>query len=234
MERNPLSVCMLLFPDMTQLDFTGPFEVFARMPDTQIHLVSKDDQAVFSSPGKLALQPTMTIREAHTLQFDVIMVPGGSGVAALMEDSETLDFLRDQAVTATYITAVCTGALVLGAAGLLKDYQATTHWLSLDFLELFGAAPVKKRVVIDRNRVTGGGVTAGIDFALTLAGELFGEQEAKRIQLAMEYDPAPPFRSGSPDVADQALVEATRKAAFNMQATRRRIVERAAAALEKL
>jgi cyclohexyl-isocyanide hydratase len=146
-----------------------------------------------------------------------------------MEDEALLRFLRTQAERAAWITSVCTGALVLGAAGLLRGYRATTHWLSLDLLPYFGAVPVAERVVIDRNRATGGGVTAGIDFGLRLAAELRGEAVAQAIQLGMEYDPAPPFRSGSPRSADPRLVESVSAARRVMTDERRRIAERAAA-----
>ena len=222
----PLHVGFLLFPNMTQLDFTGPFEVFARTPATTVHLIAKDLQPVFSAPGNLQLQPTVTLQDAP--QLDVVCVPGGPGVAKLMEDAETIKFLRRQAQDARYVTSVCTGALVLGAAGLLQGYRATTHWLSLELLSPFGAEAVKARVVVDRNRVTGGGVTAGIDFGLTLAAEIFGRETAEQLQLMMEYAPAPPFSSGSPAEADRSLVDKLRRENAARQNERREIVVRAA------
>lgn len=140
----------------------------------------------------------------------MLCIPGGRGQTALMTDPEVLDWLKERGARARYVTSVCTGALVLGAAGLLKGYRAATHWAFQGLLPLFGATPVEERVVIDRNRITGGGVTAGIDFALRVAAELAGEEEAKRIQLYLEYDPAPPFTSGHPRVADPALVASVR------------------------
>jgi cyclohexyl-isocyanide hydratase len=225
---NEFDIGLLLFPNLTQLDLTGPYEVFARMPGARVHLLAKTPTAV-GSEGGLVIVPTATFQDAPKL--DVICVPGGVGVNAVMEDQEMLDFLRAQAAQARFVTSVCTGALALGAAGLLRGYRATTHWMALDFLRAFGAEPVLERVAIDRNRITGGGVTAGIDFGLVIAQELCGEASARAIQLQIEYDPAPPFDSGSPRVADPALVERVRVVAAAHQEQRSRIVERAAARL---
>jgi len=158
-------------------------------------------------------------------------VPGGAGMNPLLNDAETLDFIRRQAKGARYVTSVCTGALVLGAAGLLKGKRAATHWMSREMLAAFGATPVAERVVIDGNVITGGGVTAGIDFALTVAAEAFGPDLAKSIQLGIEYDPHPPFDAGSPERADAALVARTRAAAAARQNERQAAVTRAAANL---
>lgn len=206
--RMTLHIGMLLFPRLTQLDLTGPFEVMHRIPDAKIHLVWKDLQPVTAESG-LAISPTMTLADCPPL--DVVFVPGGWGQVALMTDREVLDFVRRHGETARYVTSVCTGALVLGAAGLLQGYQATTHWAFTDLLARFGATFTKGRVVVDRNRITGGGVTAGIDFGLTIAAELAGPEVAKAIQLGIEYDPAPPFHCGHPDVADPDLVAAIRQ-----------------------
>jgi cyclohexyl-isocyanide hydratase len=227
-EQAKFTIGMLLFPDLTQLDFTGPYEVFARMPNTRIYLLAKTLDPIRSERGLMLLPDT---RLADAPQVDILFVPGGAGVNPLMEDPETLNFLRNQAKQARYITSVCTGALVLGAAGLLDGYRATTHWLSMDLLEIFGAQPDSERVVIDRNRITGGGITAGIDFGLVIAAELFGEATAQDIQLMLEYDPKPPFQSGSPAVADPALVQVIRMKRQKMQDTRREIAERAASTL---
>jgi cyclohexyl-isocyanide hydratase len=186
-----------------QLDLTGPFEVLHRIPDSRVHLVWKDTQPVRADSG-LGLLPTTAFADCPPL--DVVFVPGGNGQVAVMADAEVLDFLRRHARTARYVTSVCTGALILGAAGLLDGYNAATHWGFVELLPAFGARHVPGRVVIDRNRITGGGVTAGIDFALRLVAEIAGEGVAKAIQLGLEYDPAPPFASGHPDVADPALV----------------------------
>jgi len=216
---------MLIFPDMTQLDFSGPHEVFAQLPGCEVKVIAKTLQAV-TARGGLKFLPDTTIAEAPPL--DLIFVPGGPGVGALMEDRKVLEFLRDQAQQAKYVTSVCTGALVLGAAGLLKGYRATTHWLSLELLPIFGATAMPDRVVIDRNRFTGGGVTAGIDFALTIAAEIMGAETAKTIQLLIEYNPAPPYACGHPETADVAIVENLRRARAPMQAARLEQAKRAA------
>lgn len=216
---------LLIFPAMTQLDFTGPYEVFARLPNTAVHVVAKTTEPVRTERG-LVLIPTISCADCP--QLDVVVVPGGPGQQSLMNDDTVLEFLRRQAEQAKYLTSVCTGALVLGAAGLLKGYRATTHWLSLPLLPLFGAIPVDKRVVVDRNRVTGGGVTAGIDFGLRLAGILQGETMAQQIQLQMEYRPEPPFASGSPATAPAEIVATVRHAGERLQQERLRICEQAA------
>ena len=202
-----MNIGMLLFPRLTQLDLTGPFEVLHRIPGATVHLVWKDTAPVRAESG-LAIVPTMTLAACPPL--DVVVVPGGWGQADLVTDHEVLDWLRMQARHARYMTAVCTGALVLGAAGLLDGYRATTHWAFTDQLAAFGATHAPGRVVKDRDRITGGGVTAGFDFGLTLAAELAGEDIAKAIQLGLEYNPAPPFACGHPDVADPTLVAIVR------------------------
>ena len=195
---DTIHIGLLVFPKVTQLDLTGPLQVFSRVPGAKIHLIWKRIEPV-PSDAVLALLPTITYADCP--QLDVICVPGGSGADDMANDTETLDFLRTQAQRARYITSVCTGSLVLGAAGLLNGYRATTHWSAIEHLASFGATPVKTRVCIDRNRVTGGGVTAGIDFALTLAAELSDRTTAEMIQLGLEYNPAPPFAAGSPEIA---------------------------------
>jgi cyclohexyl-isocyanide hydratase len=219
---------MVLFPGLTQLDLAGPYEVLARLPNTTVYLVAATVAPVRTERG-LTITPDATFDAVPPL--DVICVPGGPGVDPLMEDARLLGFLRAQAPRARYVTSVCTGALLLGAAGLLQGYRATTHWLSLDLLPLFGAVPVKERVVIDRNRLTGGGVTAGIDLGLAMAAELCGRAVAEEIQLTIEYDPAPPFQSGSPRTAPPAVLERVTRAREQSQAERRAIAERAAARL---
>ena len=198
-----IHIGFLLYPGLTQLDLTGPYEVLHRVPGARAHLVWKTLEPVQSDSG-LAILPTQTFASCPAL--DVIVVPGGAGQMALMEDAETLAFLRERGGRARFATSVCTGALLLGAAGLLDGYDAATHWAFMDLLPRFGARPVGKRVVVDRDRVTGGGVTAGIDFGLQLAAILGGEALAQAIQLGLEYDPAPPFRAGHPDVAPPELV----------------------------
>jgi cyclohexyl-isocyanide hydratase len=195
---------MLIFPGMTQLDMAGPYEVLARTPNSVVDLVARTLEPVTSDRG-MQILPTVTYETCPPL--DLIMVPGGPGQQKLMEDEATLGFLRRQAASATYITSVCTGSLVLGAAGLLKGKRATCHWSALEHLKLLGATPVSERVVVDGNIITGAGVTSGIEFGLTLAAILEGEQAAREIQLQIEYDPAPPFDCGSPKRAPQDMVK---------------------------
>ena len=200
-----MKIGMILFDNLTQLDLTGPYEVFWRMPNAEILLISENLEPV-KADGGLQLLPNITFEQCPDL--DILFVPGGYGASAAMENKMLIDFLKKQGAQARYVTSVCTGALVLGSAGLLRGYRATTHWLSLDLLKLFDAQVVEnQRVVIDRNRMTGGGVTAGIDFGLTLAAEIFGENTAKEIQLMMEYNPQPPFNCGSPMTADVAVLD---------------------------
>lgn len=200
-----IRIAMLLFPNLTQLDLTAPYEVLSRLPEAEVSLVWKTLESVTSGTG-LRLSPNATLAEAAPA--DVLFIPGGTGLVPLLRDPEVLEFVRRQAATARYVTAVCTGSLLLGAAGLLEGYRATTHWAYHEFLERCGAIPVRQRVVIDRNRVTAGGVTAGMDFALRLTAELCGEQLARGIQLGLEYDPEPPFDSGTPERATPELVTA--------------------------
>ena len=222
---RPFRIGLLLFPEITQLDMTGPYEVFTTFPGAEVHLVWKSLDPV-SANGGMKIIPTTTF--AACPQLDLVCVPGGSGMTALLNDTETLAFLRRQAIEARYVTSVCTGALVLGAAGLLKGRRAATHWMSRDMLKAFGATPVAERVVIDGNVITGGGVTAGIDFALTVAAEAFGADLAKGIQLAIEYDPEPPFDAGSPEGAGEAIVAQARASAAKRQAEREIAVRQAA------
>jgi cyclohexyl-isocyanide hydratase len=198
-----LEIGMLLYPGLTLLDLIGPATVFSWF--SNIHLAWKTKDLIYSDTG-IGIQPTCTF-ETCPRDLDVLFVPGGFGQQQLMNDVEVLAFLADRAETAKHVTSVCSGSLLLGAAGLLKGYKATSHWSLLDALSAFGAEPVEQRVVIDRNRVTGGGVTAGIDFGLVLLARLRGDDAAKLTQLAMEYDPEPPFRSGSPKTAEPATVK---------------------------
>ncbi|WP_341894569.1 DJ-1/PfpI family protein [Ferrovibrio terrae] len=202
-----LQIGFLLFPNLTQLDLTGPWEVFSKLPNATCHLLAHDLQPVRSSSAGLTILPTTTYADCP--QLDVVCVPGGPGHLQAMEDVVVLEFLKRQAPGCRYVTAVCTGALVLAAAGLLNGYRATTHWMSLERLSAFGVTPVAERVVTDRNRVTGGGVTAGIDFGLALVTAIAGEQVAREIQLQIEYEPQPPY-GGSPATADPATVASLR------------------------
>ncbi len=219
---------LLLFPRLTQLDMTGPFEVFSRVPGGKVHLVWKSREPVRSDTG-LAMLPDTAFADCP--QLDVVCVPGGPGVAALMEDEEVLAFLRAQAPGARYVTSVCTGALVLAAAGLLKGRRATTHWASHDFLAPLGAVPEQGRVVRDGKFFTGGGVTAGIDFALTLVAEMASPEVAQAIQLQIEYAPAPPFAAGSPETAPSGVLATAKARGAAMRAEREALVARVAARL---
>ena len=204
----PLQIGMLLFPRLTQLDLTGPHEILARIPGVQVHVVAKSMDPCMSETG-LALVPTATFAQVPAV--DLLFAPGGVGQIAAAEDDETLDWLARVGEPARWVTSACTGSLLLGCAGLLRGYRAATHWAFMDLLPLVGATPVNRRVVIDRNRMTSGGVTAGIDIALHIASEIAGREEAERIQLALEYDPEPPFRCGHPNVATPELVARVRE-----------------------
>ena len=199
-----IKIGMVMFKDMTQLDLTGPFEIFSRFPESQLYLISKSVNPVRSDRG-LTILPDTTFENCPE-ELDVLFVPGGPGVSSLLADAGYLDFISLRGNKARYVTSVCTGSIVLAACGLLRGYKATTHWLSIDLLERFGIETKNERVVIDDNRITGGGVTSGIDFALVLAAMLFGEQRAKEIQLLIEYNPQPPFSGGHPDVADHSIL----------------------------
>jgi cyclohexyl-isocyanide hydratase len=225
---TPLQIGLLLFPRVTQLDFTGPLQVFSSVPGAKVHLIWKRIEPV-PSDSVLMLTPTITFADCPPL--DVICVPGGIGTDDMVNDEEMLDFLRRQAKGAKYVTSVCTGSLVLGAAGLLQGYKAATHWSAMDYLAPFGATPTKTRVCVDRNRVTGGGVTAGIDFALTLVSLLLDRPTAEAIQLRLEYNPAPPFNSGSPDTAPPEILALMKEKIALYQQRRGEAVHRAAARL---
>jgi cyclohexyl-isocyanide hydratase len=192
------NIGFVIFPNLTQLDFTGPLQVLHRLPEAKVHIIAKTRDAVPSDCG-LGLMPTTTFDKCEPL--DLLCVPGGYGVSGAIADAGTVEFVRRQAAGAKYVTSVCTGAFVLGVAGLLRGKRATTHWAYTGLLPLVGATWEKARVVRDGNVFTGGGVTAGIDFGLTVATEVAGTEAAQRIQLSIEYDPAPPLTSGSPDSA---------------------------------
>ena len=219
---------ILAFPDVTQLDLTGPYEVLSRVPGARVDLVWKVAAPVASDTG-FAITPTLALADAPA--FDVIVVPGGPGQQALMDDAEVLGFLRAQAATATWVMSVCTGSLVLGAAGLLRGRRATCHWLSLPLLAHLGATPVAERVVVDGDLLSTAGVSAGIDGALALAERLAGREAAEMIQLGIEYDPDPPTGAGSPAAAP-AVAERIRAVAAPMMAAREAGVRAAAARLE--
>ena len=208
--RRSGHLAILLYPEFTALDVFGPHHMFINLWGEQTHLVAKSLDPVATDTGVL-VQPTTTLDDCPK-DLLVLTVPGGTmGTLAAMQDPEIIAFLQDRAPRTQWITSVCTGSLVLGAAGLLKGYQATSHWLTHDVLTELGATPVRERVVTDRNRITGGGVTAGIDFGLSIIAALRGRDYAETVQLFAEYDPAPPFDAGSPDKArpetKQILVE---------------------------
>lgn len=223
-----LRVGLLAFDDMLLLDLVGPWEVFSSVPAAEVLRVAPARGSVTAAKG---WRVEADCSYADCPPLDVLCVPGGPGVAGLIEDETTLDFLRRQARAARIVSSVCTGSLVLGAAGLLRARRATCHWMSLKLLESFGAVPVDARVVEDGPFVTGGGVTAGIDFGLHLVARLWGTEVAERIQLSLEYAPAPPFQAGSPHTASPALVADVLRATASMQSARESLVARAAARL---
>jgi cyclohexyl-isocyanide hydratase len=207
---QPIHIGFLLYPGVTQLDATGPAQILSRVPGAVIHMIWRSLDPVQTDAG-FSINPTDDFGTCPDL--DVLCVPGGMGQRPLMADAEVLAFLARQGGQARYVTSVCSGSLLLGAAGLLKGYRSACHWAFRDALPMFGAEPVAERVVRDRNRISGGGVTAGIDFALTVAAELAGEDVAKEIQLFVEYNPDPPFTAGSPEGAGPEL-EARVRAMF--------------------
>ncbi|MBV8970012.1 MAG: DJ-1/PfpI family protein [Verrucomicrobia bacterium] len=204
-----LQIGALIFPGVDQIDFTGPFEIFSRLPGATYHIIAKDKKPIRDRRG-LILTPEKTYSEISRL--DLLHVPGGPGQEALMDDEETLSFIREQAANANYIFSVCTGALILGAAGLLVGKRATTHWAAFHLLNYFGATPTNERVVFDGKLVSAAGVTAGIDGALRVAALLYGERKAQEIQLDIQYAPEPPFNSGSVNTAPKEVVQTVRAA----------------------
>ncbi len=225
---DALDVAFVLFPNVTQLDLTGPVQVLSRLGNTTVHLVAKSLKPVMTDAG-FSINPTCTFEDCP--QPNIVCVPGGAGADDAMLDHELMAWLQAVSGGADWITSVCTGSLVLGAAGLLRGKQATSHWLSRPVLADFGAIPMEQRVVVDGKFVTGGGVTAGIDFALTLMAMIRGEEHAKLVQLMLEYDPQPPFLSGSPENADQHIVRRVRELTSRSQVERQAKVS---AASEKL
>jgi cyclohexyl-isocyanide hydratase len=204
-----ITIGMLAFPGMQPLDMVGPLDFFVLTPGLRPIVVAQRAERFTIGPG-LEIAPEATFRDAPKL--DVLFVPGGVGISGAIKSRETLRFLADRAAEARYVTSVCVGALVLGAARLLRGYRATTHWRYRSLLPLVGAEPVVERVVRDRNRITGGGVTAGIDFGLELISILRNDRTAEDAQLGLEYDPHPPFDAGSPATAPEAVVDDVLKA----------------------
>jgi cyclohexyl-isocyanide hydratase len=223
-----LQIGSLLFEGVDQIDLTGPFEVLSRIPNATYRIYGKTAEPVRDLKG-LRLTPDAAIADAP--QLDVLHVPGGFGQEALMEDSEVLDWISQQAAGARSIFSVCTGALLCGAAGLLRGRRATTHWASFHLLPFFGAIPVNERVVLDGNWVFAAGVTAGIDGALRLAAELRGDEAAQAIQLYMVYAPEPPFNSGTPETAPSAILDHARQSVRGITAQREETARRAATRL---
>jgi cyclohexyl-isocyanide hydratase len=220
------NIGFVIFPDLTQLDFTGPLQVLARLPEATTHIIAKSAAPVPSDCG-LGLVPTCTFADCPPL--DLICIPGGTkGVIGAIGDRETVEFVRTQAANARYVTSVCTGAFILGAAGLLQGRRATTHWAFTDLLPLYGATYEKARVVKDGNLITAGGVTSGIDFGFRVVAEIAGEAVARGIQLGIEYDPAPPFDSGHPDRAPAELTAALSSRYEKARSAMRTEIERAA------
>ena len=223
-----LQIGSLLFEGLDQIDLTGPFEVLSRIPNSTYRIYAKTSDAVRDVRG-LRLTPDASLGDAPPL--DVLHIPGGFGQEALMEDVEVLAWIRQQAAGACGIFSVCTGALLCGAAGLLKGRRATTHWASFHLLPFFGAIPVNERVVVDGSYVFAAGVTAGIDGALRLAAELRGDDAARAIQLYMEYAPKPPFNSGTPETAPPAILQQARQSVQGITAQREETARRIAARL---
>ena len=197
-----------MFEGMTQLDLTGPLEVLSRFPENKIHLISKTSNPVKCDRG-LTIIPDTSFENCPT-KLDILFVPGGAGTSGVLKDNEFMDLIRSKK-DSKYITSVCTGSIVLAACGLLDGFKATTHWLSMELLKRFKVEAIDERVVVDRNRITGGGVTSGIDFSLILTSILFGEQRAKEVQLLIEYNPQPPFQSGHPSLAEHSIVDLVKK-----------------------
>jgi len=202
---SQLQIGFLIYPGVIQLDVMGAYQVLAFPPSTQVHLIWKTLDPIVSNEG-LTLTPTITLTDCPRL--DVICVPGGGmGQIEVMKDAENLAFLQQQSKSAQYVTSVCTGSMILAAAGLLQSYKATCHWAFRDQLAMLGVEVVPQRVVIDRDRITGAGVTSGIDLGLTLLSLLCGEEVAKMTQLMMEYHPEPPFNAGTPETAGKEVTQ---------------------------
>jgi cyclohexyl-isocyanide hydratase len=226
-----LKIGMLVYPGMFLQDLVGPLAVFESLMNREIYLIWKNKQTVANEKKEhkclIPVTPTTTFKDCPK-DLDVLFVPGGvPGTFTMMEDPEVLDFLNQQGKTARYITSVCTGSLILGAAGLLKGYKATSHWTTLDVLSEFDAIPTKSRVVVDRNRITGGGVTAGIDFGLKIVSILRSEDYAKAVQLYLEYNPEPPFDSGTPEKAPAIVNQFLNDMFAGMKETAKQTAKRA-------
>jgi len=216
-----ITVGFLVFPGIQLLDLAGPYEIFSALPDGEIHLFWKARGPLACSAGML-LQPMTTLDDGPLV--DVLCIPGGVGINPLLLDKEVQAWVQRQASTARFVTSVCTGALLLGAAGLLVRRRATTHWRYHDLLAEFDAIPVRERVVRDGNLITGGGVTAGIDFGLVVVAALRDQAAAEEIQLALEYAPEPPFQAGRPEGAPKDILEIVRCRTETLRAERERMI----------
>jgi cyclohexyl-isocyanide hydratase len=227
-KTNHLRIGGLIFPRLDQIDFTGPFEVLSRIPNSTIHVIANTMSPVRDVQG-LILTPEMNIADAPDL--DVLLVPGGFGQQDLMQDEEVLSLIRNHFAAGSLVFSVCTGALLCGAAGILRGRQATTHWAAWNLLPYYGATPIRSRVVVDGNLVTAGGVTAGLDGALVVASLLRGEAIAQEIQLNIQYAPNPVFHSGTPDTAPVEVLQAFNESYSGMAASREAEARRFAAIL---
>lgn len=223
-----INIGALVFPRMDQIDLTGPFEVLSRLPNSTFHLLWKELIPVRDFRG-LLITPETTFAEAP--QLDLLVVPGGFGQEALMDDDVVLKFIQAKAATASYVFSICTGALLCGAAGLLRGVRSTTHWSAFHLLPYFGAIPVNARVVVDGKHVSAAGVTAGLDGALRVAVLMCGERIAQQIQLGIEYAPDPPFRSGTPQTAPPEVLQAARASVQKITDARLITAQRVAARL---
>ena len=227
MPAKPEEIAMLIYPGMTALDLIGPQQVFGYVMGCKVHMVAKTSEFVTSDTG-VSIPPTKTFADCPD-PIDILFVPGGgTGTISLMRDKETLAFLTSRAKNAKYVTSVCSGSLVLAAAGLLRGYKATSHWAVRDVLADFGAEVVAKRVVEDRNRITAGGITSGIDFGLHLAKRMRGDEYAQALELTLEYDPQPPFHSGTPETAPPAILEQMKRMYAPLSASARAVAKQTA------
>lgn len=228
MSETAFGVGMVMFPGITQLDLTGPLEVLSSVPDWKVELVAHTMAPVVSGRG-FAFSPTQTFDRAP--QYDLLVVPGGPGVDAAMLDEPLVAFVQKQAACARYVFGICTGSLILGAAGLLNGRRASTHWQAVDFLASFGAIASHERMTVDGSLFTSGGVTAGIDMGLEVVGKIAGPEAAQSVQLLLEYDPAPPFNAGTPRTAPKDVFDKLQSASAARYAGRAKAVRQAAARL---
>jgi len=222
LKMEKLKIGMLLFPNLTVLDLTGPYEVFVRAHCFEVYIIGENKELVVAEGG-LSLKPDFTFNDCPDI--DILFVPGGKGITPLLTNRLYIDFLQGKAIKAKYITAVCTGSLLLAASGLLDGYKATTHWRSLELLQMFGVETIEQRVVVDRNRITGGGITAGLDFGLSLTALIGGESMAKTIQLMLEYNHEPPFASGNPKTAEPDIFKTALKMTQSLFDERKKIIQ---------